>query len=114
MLAAARLRFSVSSDVAALPSTKAAKPSNLPSSLSARRPVLPEEDRRRAFGPVALMGTTLTGVVCPAWEGLISAMLKVVLLSSVSICKTAKLPGVNGTGGTPMLNRDELVIVTGA
>ena len=111
--AAARLRLRVSSGVAALPSTNAAKHTKVPSSLSASRPVLPEEDWRSALVPVALMGTMFTGAVWLAVEGLTSMMLKVVLLAEVSICKTARLPGVNGTGGAPMVKVAEFVLKGG-
>ena len=68
--------------MAALPSANAAKHTKVPSSLSASRPVLPEEDWRSAFVPVALMGTMFTGAVWRAVEGLTSMMLKVVLLAN--------------------------------
>ena len=110
MAAGARLRIYVSSGVAALPSANAAKATKVPSSLSASRPVAAAEDSRSALAPVALTGTMLTGADWPATEGLTSMMLKVVLLAAVSSWKTAKFPGVNGTGGAPILKAGEFVL----
>src|SRR5450755_367475 len=109
-----RLRIKVSSGVAALPSAKAPKHNKVPSSLRPNLPVLPAEDWRKAFVPVALMGTMFTGTTWPAMDGATSAMLKVVLFATVSIWNTARLPAVKGTGGAPMLNLAEFVTDNGA